>query len=347
MNSSQSKAVTSPPLKSETPQQSIEDKMNYVMEDVSKFLTIFITIYMALILSQSPQINDFIFAEGGSLEYWEFLWTIPGIAYSYGLYLVSTKYLVKLFKPYLKTVNYKEGESEDQRLVRVGVNLMGFLYYTSSFITLFYLSYNTEFLPKVYGGYLSLDTYTDDWPVKTSKVIRIVYMICFGHHIERLIVHTLDSRHSKSFHTMNLHHLLTVYLIALSFFMNHFIFGVAVFLLHDLSDALLWASRLLRETVFEKSTITIFITMAISWFFTRVYSFLYEVIYRVFLILSNPKMYIKTFYFSHLFFFTSLFLLAGLNLYWFVQIVQIAITKFIKKKDTFAFEDSRGNKKSN
>jgi len=185
------------------------------------------------------------------LKYWEFLWTIPGIAYSYGLYLVSTKYLVKLFKPYLKTVNYKEGESEDQRLVRVGVNLMGFLYYTSSFITLFYLSYNTEFLPKVYGGYLSLDTYTDDWPVKTSKVIRIVYMICFGHHIERLIVHTLDSRHSKSFHTMNLHHLLTVYLIALSFFMNHFIFGVAVFLLHDLSDALLWASRLLRETVFD------------------------------------------------------------------------------------------------
>ena len=86
--------------------------------------------------------------------------------------------------------------------------------------------------------------------------------------------------------------------------------------------------------------------MGLTWLFTRVYSFLYEVIYRIFLILSNPSLYIRNFYFSHLFFFTSLFLLAGLNIYWFVQIAQIAITKFIKKKDTFAFEDSKGRRKT-
>jgi len=320
--------------------------MNYVMEDVSKFMTIFITIYMALILSQASKINVFILAEGGSLEYWEFLWTIPGIAYSYGLYWISTKHLARLLKPYLKTVSFKEGEAEDQRLVRIGVNLMGCFYYCTSFVTLFYLSYGTEFMPKIYGGHLNLDTYTNDWPVKTSKVIRIVYMLCFGHHLERLIVHALDSRHSKSFYTMILHHTLTVYLIALSFFMNHFIFGVAVYLLHDLSDAMLWAARLLRETVFEKTAAATFVAMGLTWLFTRVYSFLNEVIYRIFLILSNPSLYIRNFYFSHLFFFTSLFLLAGLNIYWFVQIAQIAITKFIKKKDTFAFEDSKGRRKT-
>jgi hypothetical protein len=319
----------------------IEEKANYVMEDVSRFTTIFITIYMALILSQSPNINEYMAKRGGSISYWEFLWIIPGMLFSYGLFVVCTKYLAKLLQPYLKEVNYREEESHEQRLHRIGVSIMGLIYYVWSFSTLYYLSYGTQFLPVVYGGYLQYDNYVNEWPLKTSIAIRITYLIGLGHHLERLIVHMFESRASKSYYTMNLHHILTVYLIALSYFMNHFLFGVAVFILHDLSDALLWASRLLRETRFERATIVTFLLMTASWFHERVYGFIVEVIYKLLLMMIHPRKFFSKFYFSHLFFFTALFLLATLNVYWCFQILQIAITKFIKKMDKLPFEDAK------
>jgi len=319
----------------------IEEKANYVMEDVSRFTTIFITIYMALILSQSPNINEYMAKRGGSISYWEFLWVIPGVVYSYGLFVICTKYLAKYLQPFLKEVNFREEESHEQRLHRIGVSIMGLAYYVWSFCTLYYLSYGTEFLPVVYGGYLQLDNYPNEWPVNTSSAIRITYLIGLGHHLERLIVHMIESRASKSYYTMNLHHILTVYLIALSYFMNHFMFGVAVFILHDLSDALMWASRLLRETKFEKATIITFLLMSASWFHERVYGFITEVVLKLLFEMIHPRKFFSKFYFSHLFFFTALFLLAALNVYWCFQILQIAITKFIKKQDKFAFEDTK------
>jgi hypothetical protein len=325
---------------------SIEEKANYVMEDISKFTTIFITIYMALILSQSPNINAYMAKRGGSINYWEFLWIIPGVVYSYGLYVVCTKYLAKYLEPLLKEVNFREDESYEQRLKRVGVSIMGLIYYVGSFVALFYLSYGTEFMPAVFGGNLQLDNYNDVWPVETSLAIRIAYLIDLGHHLERLIIHMIESRHSKSYYTMNLHHILTVYLIALSFFMNHFVFGVAVFLLHDLSDALMWASRLLRETRYERATIVAFLLMTVSWFRERVYSFITEIVSKLLMMMIHPHKFMNKFYFSHLFFFTALFVLALLNVYWCFQIMQIAITKFVKKQDKFDFEDAKRKEKS-
>lgn len=324
----------------------LEEKLNIVVEDVCKFVTIFITIYMSLILYQSSKINDFINDRSESLNPWEFLWVIPGIAYSYGLYFLSTKYLANYFTPYLTKVSTRTDETLAQRLHRVGVNLMGLIYYVSSFVTLFYLSYGTEFLPTIYGGYLEIDNYLATWPVRTSKTLRIVYLVGLGHHLERLAMHMIQSRHSITYYTMNLHHILTVYLIALSFFMNHFVVGVAVFLLHDLSDALLWASRLLRETVFERITIVTFALMALSWFVTRVYAFLVEVIVKLVYVFAYPQHIFKEFYFSHLFLFASLFMLATLNIYWSFQIAQIAVTRFVKKQNSFALEDSKGRKKA-
>jgi hypothetical protein len=322
----------------------LEERMNYIMEDVSKLMAIFVTIYIVLILCQSPQINSYIVQKGGSLDYLELLWIFPGVIFSFGLQQVCSKYLVLFLKPYLAKVNYREDESEKQRLHRIGTSLMGFLYYTWSFVTLFYLSYGSEFLPTIYGGFLKLEDSPITWPNQTSQALKIVYLLGLGHHLERLIVHMFESRHSKSFYTMNLHHLLTVYLISLSFFMNHFVFGVAVFLLHDLSDALMWASRLFRETIFEKTTSVIFICMFVSWVATRVYGFIGEVVFQLLLLISSPKQYFKAFYFSHIFFFTSLFLLATLNVYWSFQIGKIAVTKFIKKQSSFAFEDSKRRK---
>jgi hypothetical protein len=324
----------------------IEEKMNYVMEDVSKYLVLFVTIYIILILSQSPQINSYIIENGGSFDYSDLIWIFPGILMSWGLLQICTRYLAHLLKPYLTKVNYRESEDESQRLHRIGTSIMGIIYYVWSFVTLFYLSYGTEFLPTIYGGDMRLwDTHTT-WPNKTSKAIKIVYLLGLGHHLERLISHMIESKHSKSFYTMNLHHVLTVYLISLSFFMNHFIFGVAVFLLHDLSDALLWASRLLRETIFERTTLFVFIAMYFSWLATRVYAYIVEVVFQFFLLVSSPKKYFKAFYFSHVFFFTSLSVLAALNVYWGFQIGKIAFSKFVKKQNSFAFEDTKRKKKN-
>lgn len=333
---------------SESGKPPMEDRVVYVMEDISKFVSIFITIYLILIFCQYSEMDSYIVEQGGSLNYWEFFWIIPGIIFSYGLYYVSTRYFAKYLQPWLTKVNFKEGEDEAQRIHRVGVNIMGLTYYCVSFCWLFYLGYkDRRFLPRVFGGELQLEGSDLEWPLNTPKFARIVYLGGLGHHLERLLVHAWEHRHSKTFHTMNLHHLLTVFLIALSYFLNHFLFGIAVFLLHDFTDALLWASRLLRETVFEKTTVTCFILMAVGWFFTRIGSFLIEVIFPLLKMLTFPRKVFKEFYFTHLFFFTALGLLAVLNIYWFFQIAQIAITKFIKKKNSFGFEDSAGRKKKN
>lgn len=314
-------------------------------DDVCFFLTIFVGIYALLTICKISDVERVMLEHSITTNYWEYLWVLPGMAYSFGLYLICSRYLVLFLEPYMTKDSNHDEENHQQRLRRTGNYIMGFIYYFSSIAVTWYVAKNEGYLPKMYGGDVNALGFNDIWPVKSSNLLRIVYLMNLGHHFERLLFHSVVQRGSKTFYTMMLHHVITVFLIWLSFLIDYFIYGIPVFLFHDMSDLFLAASRILRETHFKKATEVVFAIMMVSWVYTRIVGFIWEVIYPMTINFSSPSVFVRSFWFIHAFLFMALYLLAILNIFWFVQICNIAFARFIHGKTKYSYED--GQKKKN
>lgn len=341
INRPKTKSAQSIPSTADDGGQTIEVKMASAMETVSKAILLFVVFYFLMAIPELRQIVRFMQEQNIVIYFDEYFWIIPGVVGSYLLNLLSTKVIVHWFAPIIKKDGFRAGETAEQRLVRLGNYIYGTIYYTLSTVSLVYMTFGSKFSPVSYGGSLNTTDKIIPWPYDVSYPIRIFYMLTLGHHFERTLHELTHQFGSKTFYVMMLHHLLTIKLIFLSFFMRHLTFGIPVLLTHDVNDIFLNASRFLRETFFKKTTSIVFSLLMVSWLYTRVYTFLVEVIFGAIYQMLFDKGFLNRFLFSNIFFVPALIALYVLNVYWGFQIVKIAFLMLIQGKEKIPFEDAK------
>jgi hypothetical protein len=333
-------SAQSPPSANEDGNQAIEVKMAGLMETVSKAVLLFVAFYFLLAIPQFLEFSQFMRERQIVIYFTEYLWIIPGVAASFLLNLLSTRVIVRWFEPLIKKDSFRAAESYEERLARLGNYIYGVIYYTISTVALMSMTFGSEFSPVSFGGSLNTTDKIIPWPYDVSYGIRIFYMLTMGHHLERTLHELMHQYGSKTFFVMMLHHILTLMLIFLSFFMRQLVFGIPVLLTHDVNDIFLNASRFLRETNYKGLTNVCFITLLISWIYTRIYTFPVEVIYGAIYQAMYDVVFIQRFLFSYIFFLPALIALYILNVYWGFQMLKIAILR-IAGKEKLPFEDAK------
>ena len=302
-------------------------------------LSIFIFIYQSRIFTQFPEVCKYLKPLGIETDYVSLWWIIPAIAFSWSLYYPIGKFLTRFWIYLLNEKSSRDGESKEQHIKRARIYLMGGIYYTLSVFITFYVGYHLEMLPKLFGGKLDFFDLIASWPTKTNDYLLFVYILSFGHHLERLIAHAFTSYSSATYFTMLLHHFIAVGLIAISYQSQYLEIGLGVLLCLDISDALLQYARFFRETKYRNFSYAIFAVMALTWIHGRICSFIFEIIIPVIRVVSNPTQFMQQFYEMHIYYAVSLSMLGVLNIFWLFQILKIAVTVFIKKSEKLEYED--------
>jgi hypothetical protein len=298
-----------------------------------------------MIAIQFPEMLAALREYGVSSHLIDYIWLIPGVSFSYILYFPVGNYLSAFWIKHLREKKSRDDETAADRVKRCKSYLMGSIYYMSSFLLTLLVAVHCDYLPIVYGGSLNLTQRHAMWPVRSEMSVRVVYMFSFGHHLERLVVHVLANYKTSTFYTMLLHHIIAVGLIAISFQSEYLDFGIAVLLMLDLSDSLLQLARFFRETVFWKVSKALFLLMSVSWLHGRIFGMFWEVLPTVYTLISNANEFTRKFFGVHLFYFSSLFILACLNGFWLFQILKVFVVIFVHGKEKLEYEDNHLNKK--
>ncbi|XP_054267574.1 ceramide synthase 6-like [Macrosteles quadrilineatus] len=126
----------------------------------------------------------------------------------------------------------------------------------------------------------------------------------------------------KDFWQMFAHHVLTLFLLALSWVCNFHRIGSLTILLHDFADIFLEFAKMAKYAKYQKLCDTVFAIFTISWLVTRTGIFPFILIYSTTVrgpIIVNTPMFPAYYIFNGL-----LFFLLGLHLFWTYLILKLA-----------------------
>ena len=327
-------------------EKSLEIHLNAIMEKVSKVAAFLTSFLFLAIIFQSEDVWQYVSGSREPSERNNCLWIAVGVVYSYSLKIIANHVLVPLLEPYLTKKITKHGESTADRLDRIGSALQGAIYYFISTIVVGYYGYGSEYFPQFIGG--RAPTLNTPWLGLEPRGLHIYFLLEAGHHVERLLYHAVTQTHSHSFWTMMWHHILASTVILIACFTEHSRYAILLIFFHDISDMLLYLTRVLRETPWTRLGEVSFVTMFLSWIFLRTMGlFVYHIPNSMYNIrpYNNGKV-TWTFRLSNWFAIGGLSCLAVLNIYWIFQIGRIAITHFVKKEKEHPMEDAKDAQKT-
>jgi len=103
--------------------------------------------------------------------------------------------------------------------------------------------------------------------------VKIMHSIQLGYHLYSFIYQILKRRSNTKFLEFVLHHGLTIFLIAYSYFVNFINLGMIILILHDCSDSLLSLARGYTYLSFRNSNVStmIYLIGITLWIYTRLY----------------------------------------------------------------------------
>jgi len=193
---------------------------------------------------------------------------------------------------------------------------------TFFFIVIVIFEYNV-FVPQDYtpsmlfGSGKTINLWSDNF-IPSEELVS-VFMASLGYHIHSTIYHVFLVERRSDFHQMVLHHVVTLWLMILSFLEGHIRIGTMIVFINDIPDILVYSTKMLGDTVYVKTSILSYILLTISYFYFRLI---------VFPISLLPSIWYEATNLSRLEIYTySAFLgaLYLLHMYWFGLILQIGI----------------------
>jgi hypothetical protein len=147
---------------------------------------------------------------------------------------------------------------------------------TLFFIIIVYLEWavliSQEYTPRMlFGNGETSKLWTSDF-VPSEELVS-VFMASLGYHIHSTIYHVFLVERRSDFHQMVLHHIVTLWLMILSFLEGHIRIGTLIVFTNDIADIFVYSTRMLGDTVFVKSSIISYILLTISYFYFRIVVF--------------------------------------------------------------------------
>lgn len=215
-------------------------------------------------------------------------------------------------------------------------------YYTGAFICGRAMAADLDFIPAWVGGAGTCDSLGMHWPkMKFHQKMRIYIIIQFGHHLHNLVYHTLAMKHVGNYFEMITHHYAAVVSLFYSYFTNWEDYAFIILNCHDLSDGFLNLGKVVRDLGYEKSRIylleLIYLALAVSWFYHRTVIIGGCYFYKTYDYYwwKSPFPEFQDLWLSVRrgvnFIVVNIFIIWVLNIGWWIQIVNMGVTKFVKK----------------
>lgn len=281
-----------------------------------------------------------------------FAWVIPGFIGCRVLYLVCIHIFAARLRPYIidwgKELQDEKAMADEDAVLKLGNCIFGTIYYLCSAGVLTWLSIRDGLLPTQLFGPQDPDTYCTDWPMRPSHALQVCYMLALGHHLERVFYEFKDNYDATTFYTMLFHHVLTVVLIAVSFFTFLHKWGIFILLTHDFTDIILYVGRTMRCLIRSKvPTTIILVLMFLSWVTLRFVTYFRVVIIPIYACYSSPDSSFRRFFLANTLFVPALTSLFLLNTFWIFQILKIAYMRLSRREKQVTYVEKLTQKFKN
>ncbi|OMJ66585.1 hypothetical protein SteCoe_36521 [Stentor coeruleus] len=167
-----------------------------------------------------------------------------------------------------------------ERAERLVKSIFKATYFLFSTFFAYFIASNSYFMPASLGGTGEIHNLFKDTPYFSHDglpYIRQYIIIQLGYHMHSLIV-LITSKIRNDFMEMLLHHFVAIMLISLAYLMNYLPVSLLVLYSHDISDFFVSLSRFLVDTDLSLLKSVSFIFLVISWFYTRLIVFPFDLI---------------------------------------------------------------------
>jgi hypothetical protein len=162
---------------------------------------------------------------------------------------------------------------------------------------------DAPWLPSFLGGPENGEILLKSWDADLVTI----YQLQIGYHIQSLIFAVINGAKPE----MHVHHVVTVTLVACSYYFGYLRFGAVVFLLHDVPDIAGYLTKALVEVHSKRAILVAFVLLVGCWAYCRLYLFAQ----LVFFLYATGETVERSIYYTHT---VMLGLLLCLHIYWFL-----------------------------
>ena len=234
-------------------------------------------------------------------------------------------------------------------------------YYGTMSLVAFWWFADTDNLPTCYLGRAECNKLATSRKPVTPQ-LRFYFMMSMTHHAYGFFLFLIQSfqENIPEYNEFYLHHLITVFMISMSYLFSFFSVGATVLLVSEVSDFVLNGSKLLRDVFgkkIEMFTTSVFAILVVVWCYARVFVMIFCVLkgllytiyvafvddYSYFEWPSNHFLTLPTYLFCVQVKTFLIFLLCLLNLWWTYLLLSIMINRVFKKDTSYAIH-SHGEK---
>lgn len=324
--------------KSKSKKFNVDKAITGIMENFAFYMIGVIIIYFFIAFPELIKFHQEPDVIKNPFDFSELVFVLIGFLFCFGTFHLLPIVLDKYVRSNLFELKGRY-EPEDERVTRLINNFHSLLYYLVSFTCGFLVTWNTMLLPKMMGGHMDLHKSVEVWPQDTNRYVRWYFLFTLGHHIERQVNLWTHKRKSGDFWTLNLHHILTVFLMIYSYSLRLLHFGVPVVMIHDISDINYNISKLCRCLRSWRPFLGL--SMAIftfSWLYTRIICYTKEILLPLKHRVLVPSYIQQNYFMVGVFEVFCLYVLGILDYYWFALIVKIGFN-LTRKNDAIINEE--------
>ena len=253
--------------------------------------------------------------------------------------LATTAVLIVLYIPFVKLFENQaeklislkyQGNERKYKTEKIIDCIFKGAYYLFSSILAYIAIKDTFFLSPFLGGKGSTDNMFFEYPYQNIKGYELIcdyIMIQLGYHFFSLLQH-LYKEPKNDFIEMLLHHVMTVSLVGLAYYMNYVTMSSLVLFVHDVSDVFGYLVRIFVDTNYKMITLSSYIGLLISWFYMRLVIFPFDLIRVAVYVNPMPQEIYGMGVLGGM-----LHFLLILHIYWYYLFIKIGL-KFLATKET-------------
>ena len=198
------------------------------------------------------------------------------------VFLVLSIVFTRVYRPVaelLVSEKYKGRERQFKVEKMIDCTFKG-SYYIFASVLGYVAAKDSYFLSPLLGGKGSTDLMFTDFPYQRLEellLIRNYLIIQLGYHLFSLIQHVFKEP-KNDFIEMLLHHIVTVALVGLAYYMNYMTMSLLVLFCHDFSDVFGSLVRIFVDTKYKNFAVICYVGLLLSWFYMRLVVFPFDLI---------------------------------------------------------------------
>jgi len=265
-----------------------------------------------------------------------------GIVSAFIVYVVRVTSIDYIFRSRAEktVVDFPDKDLRKKKIEKAAFARFRSLWYLFITIVGYYCLKDEEWLPRTLGGTArtlkDLNLFWDGLPYQPqNRKVVVYYMIQFGSALCTFVLQFKQNRTRNSYGEFLLHDMATLILLIISFLNNYLRMGAVVLFLHDIADIFSYGCKIYVDTDYLATTLFFYVSLVVSWFWTRLYVFPFQVILQCFTnnIWARPELV------GYMIIAICLVTLLCLHIYWIILILGIGV-KFLRTGEADDMQDA-------